>query len=231
MKPLRLAVGIPAYGCKVDFQQIGMWMSLGAALAQNTDKFEMGPIMPVHICPVDHARNTLVYDALQAKCDWLFMVDADVFHSTLDGADGADILQMVYTGYKQAAAVIASPIFRRRIGEQRLVVRKAILTDDFSIVPPAEYHDQVVECDRIPTAFMAVSLQWIRAQWPHPPWFVTRSGADEIGRPFIYAEDYSFCDGVRQRGGKILCDARFYPSHAVGRAVLRAGTNGLSEFI
>lgn len=216
MPPLRVAIGVPAYGFKVDMAQVPMWISLGAALSANEDKLQLGHVATVHMCPVDHARNTIIYEGLEAGCDWVFMIDADIFHTTSTGADGSDILQMIWSGNKVNAAVVGAPVLARRKDAKRMALRQTPY--GWAHLEPAEYEGQVVPVDRLATAFMAVNLGWLRTSWPETPWFVTTNLPG--GKPTIIGEDYSFCDGIRARGGAVLCDGRLLPKHAAGRKIM-----------
>src|SRR5574341_95575 len=101
--PLKIAVCVPAYQMRVDGGQIPMWLSLGAALAANEDKFQLVHTAVVSQCPVDFARNQITYRALEAGADWAFSIDADVFYTTPTGADGSDILQWLWDGQRREA--------------------------------------------------------------------------------------------------------------------------------
>ena len=80
--PLRIGIAIPAYGSTLDVGHAAMWFGLGAAFAASTDKFELVSFTEYHINGIDLCRNTAVYDAMQAGCDWVFMIDADTFHQS-----------------------------------------------------------------------------------------------------------------------------------------------------
>lgn len=100
---IRLGIGLPAYGSKLDIGHAAMWLGVGAALWQARDKVELTWFSEYHVNGIDLCRNTIVYDAMKAGCDWVFMIDADTFHHTAGangvadaiGDAGVDIVQMV----------------------------------------------------------------------------------------------------------------------------------------
>jgi hypothetical protein len=100
---IKLGIAIPCYGSKLDVGHAAMWLGLGAALGISQDKFKLQWMSEYHINGIDLCRNTAVWDAMQASCDWVFMIDADTFHrSTGDngvcdavGDAGVDIIQMI----------------------------------------------------------------------------------------------------------------------------------------
>lgn len=100
---IRLGIGLPAYGSHLDVGHAAMWLGLGAALLEARDKVTLHWFAEYHINGIDLCRNTIVYDAMQSGCDWVFMIDADTFHrSTGENgvadamADaGVDIIQMI----------------------------------------------------------------------------------------------------------------------------------------
>jgi hypothetical protein len=110
--PIKLGIALPAYGFKLDVGHAAMWLGLGAALQMTGDKFALTMFTEYHINGIDLCRNTAVYDAMKAGCDWLFMVDADTFHHS-GGADaaaiadaGVDILQMIRDADRGMTTVI-----------------------------------------------------------------------------------------------------------------------------
>lgn len=100
---IRLGIGLPCYGLKLDIGHAAMWLGLGAALATATDKVTLAMFNEYSINGIDLARNTIVWDAIQANCDWVLMIDADTFHrsTTVDGNPdaigdaGVDLIQMI----------------------------------------------------------------------------------------------------------------------------------------
>jgi hypothetical protein len=194
---VRLAIGIPAYGGRVSSGHVFQAGNIAAAWTQS----RMPPPYYIHTdtCAVDKARNMLVAKARDAKCDWLLMCDADTYYPV-----PAAIAAMIHEGQSRGAAVIAAPVrMRKRDGYN---VKRG---DE--LVPIDDIRGRVAEVDAIGTAFMAVRLGWIAKEWPLSPWF--RFIHNEGYQPSTTGEDYAFCQGVKQRGGVILADARFEPVH------------------
>lgn len=160
------------------------------------------PFLQLHTdtCAVDKARNMLVAKARDAKCDWLLMCDADTYYPGPPA-----IATMLHEGNQRKAAVIAAPVRMRKRADGFNVKRGD------SLLAEEDFRGRVVEVDGIGTAFMAVRLGWLVQEWPLSPWFEFKH--HEGYQPKTTGEDYSFCQGVRQRGGLILADGRFEPAH------------------
>lgn len=172
-----------------------------AQLAHTWAKANLPPVLYIHTdtCAVDKARNMLVAKARDAKCDWLLMCDADTYYPRPPA-----IAAMIHEATQRKAAVIAAPVrMRKRDGYN--VQRGGALLE------PDDFRGRVLEVDGIGTAFMAVRLGWIVQEWPLAPWF--QFTHHEGYQPSTTGEDYSFCKGVRERGGVILADGRFEPAH------------------
>ncbi len=52
---IKLGIGLPAYGAKISMWHAQMWLTLGAALAQSSKRFELRMIGYVDACGVDVA--------------------------------------------------------------------------------------------------------------------------------------------------------------------------------
>lgn len=244
---IRLGIGIPAFGLKLDIGHAPMWLGLGAALAASADKFKLEMFNTYHINGIDLARNTIVYDALQAGVDWVLMLDADTFHATTpDGttdqpiadaiADaGVDLLQMIrdadrgqYANPDGLLLDIAGVARTNGVGLVGAPVRGRGLGDAGICVQglagsgPLEARQvlgRVQTVGRIGGACIAVNCGWLRRYWPQGPWFVMEH--DYAGRPKnARGEDYWICDGISARGGAVVCDGRFVPAHVDRRKLV-----------
>jgi len=243
---IKLGIGIPAYGSKLDVGHAAMWLGLGAALWEARDKVELTWFSEYHINGIDLCRNTILYDALQAGCDWVFMIDADTFHRTTSadgvasaiGDAGVDIVQMIRDADRGKIPV--------EVAEGDYILRSIQLapTDkgialigapvrgrgvgdtgvcvqhhDGSQIPLAKLAGEVQKVWRIGGACIAVNLNWFREYWPKGPWFEMEH--DYEGRPKnARGEDYSICDGIWKRSGAVVCDGRFVPSHVDRRRLV-----------
>lgn len=249
MKPIKVGLALPAYGMHLDVGHAAMWLGFGAALASSQDKFKFQWLTEYHINGVELCRNMIVHDANEAGCDWVLMVDADTFHmSNGRNADaiadaGIDILQMIRDGDRNAIAtpdglapiasseigLIGAPVRSRGRAQSELTAETSfglvpgvcVLDEDGKQIPLDKLRDNVIPVARIGAAFTAVNLKWLRACWPKGPWYVMQYDY-ENGRPrYGKSEDYYFCDGIRARGGAVVCDGRFVPEHVAGRSLLR----------
>lgn len=242
-EPIKLGIALPAYGLTLDVGHAAMWLGLGAALASAQELFRLQWMAEYHINGVDLCRNMIVYDAMQAGCDWVLMVDADTFHRSggVDGkvdavADaGVDLLQMIRDGDREkwvvevdqfqpiihtsrynGIALIGAPVRGRGGKPDPCVVS---LQEDAHIIPIEYIRGNVFPVRCIGAACVAINLKWLREHWPKGPWFLMEYNFDE--RPkYARSEDYYFCDEARKRRGAIICDGRFVPEHVAGRRLV-----------
>jgi len=243
---IQLGIAIPAFGLKLDIGHAPMWLGLGAALASAPDKFRLAFFNSYHINGIDLARNTILYDALQAGCDWVLMLDADTFHAT--GGDGnsdaiadagVDLLQMIRDVDRgqyavdgqlvdlalppgtQGVGLVGAPVRGRGVGRGGFCVQGLSAEG----LPAGELAEaallgRVQPVARIGGACIAVNCGWLRAHWPQAPWFEMQH-AYGAGRPFNgRGEDYAICDGIYRRGGAVICDGRFVPAHVDRRKLV-----------
>ena len=241
---IRLGIGIPAYGSKLDFGHAAMWLGVGAALWQANDKVKLQWMTEYHINGIDLCRNTIVYDAMQAGCDWVLMIDSDTFHRTTGdngvcdaiGDAGVDIIQMVRDadrgqyphwdgekhvltpiemGDRNGIALIGAPVRGRGVGDTGVCVQLS----DGSQFPLEQLAGKLTHVWRIGGACIAVNLKWLREYWPKGPWFEMEHNYE--GRPKnARGEDYAICDGIWKRKGVVICDGRFVPSHVDRRRLV-----------
>lgn len=238
---IRLAVALPAFGSTLDVGHAGMWLGLGAALAEARSIVELVSFANYSINGIDLAREVATFDALKAGASWLLMADADTYHagttSSGMGNAGVDILQMIRDADRglttidgalaripglngRTVGLVGAPVRGRGIGATGVTVlgdhggslRKLDLED---------LADRMTSVARIGGAFIAINLGWLRTNWPQPPWFKVTLGVDETGKPVsVQSEDNAFCEGVLTRGGAVVCDGRFVPEHVARRKLV-----------
>lgn len=242
---IKLGIGIPAYGSKLDVGHAAMWLGLGAALWQANDKVTLTMFNEYHINGIDLCRNTIVYDAMAAGCDWVLMIDADTFHRSTGtdgiadaiGDAGVDIIQMIrdaqrgqyahWTGDQhelrpiqlaptdKGIGLIGAPVRGRGVGDTGVCVQHS----DGSQIPLEQLAGKVQKVWRIGGACIAVNLNWLREYWPKGPWFEMEHDYSERPKN-ARGEDYSICDGIWRRSGAVVCDGRFVPSHVDRRRLV-----------
>ena len=225
---IKLGIGLPAYGAKISMWHAQMWLTLGAALAQSSNRFELRMLGYVDACGVDVARNRLVADALERDCDWLLMVDADTWTD-----DGASLLQMISDAdrYRRgpglAAAVVAAAVPRRDPDDTRPTVYRRVpaLSRDvadctrtaFAYTPVAVSGDQLVSVDSVGAALMALNLSFFRTL--PPPWFAFKWLTGDT-TPFR-SEDHVLCERAKDLGWEVLVDPRVDACHLQRPVVTR----------
>jgi hypothetical protein len=218
---LRLMVGVPAYRGIVQDRLIdsigGLWVNCVISEAMHgslkADRYALN--QPIGFkwlgrprgtsCGIATNRNLMLSAAMKAGADWFLMNDAD------NWADPGPVLNMIGEAHKRATAVVAAPVMRRS-GEYNAGI---VLEDGAEVVYTPEYGGKVWTAGRLGAACMAIDCRWIRANWPwsaSDPWFVFRD-IGETEPEGVEGEDFSFCVGVRKRGGRAELDARFEAIH------------------
>ena len=243
---IHLGIGIPCYGSKLDVGHAAMWLGMGAALATTQHLFKLTMMADYHINGIDLCRDTILWDAAQAGCDWVLMIDADTFHRAAPasgghgaavaidaiGDVGVDLLQMILDAdrFEEAergpctVGLIGAPVRGRGVGDAGVCVQDAQLQP----LTLAALRGQITPVYRLGGACIAVNLRWLRQHWPVGPWFRMVHAPGDLreieagtGRPHHgRGEDYDFCEGIHQRGGRVLCDGRFVPEHVDRRRLV-----------
>jgi hypothetical protein len=204
---VKVALGIPAYREQVNVSHLPEVVSIVASLLATQGRMQWGGFFHVDSACVAHARNHLVYQAIEHGADWLLMMDADTFCIPQEGKLHPAI-PMLLTAQAHGAQVIAAPVRRRRTESYNAAFAAA---GTWLLVEPGDFAGKVVEVQRAGTAYMAIDLNWLRSRWLLSPWF--SMSFPESAEPRWIGEDFSFCDTVRERGGQILLDGRFEPEH------------------
>lgn len=200
--PLKLMIGIPAYRGQVHYGHVMQMMSM-AATCIASKAFAIRGFLAPESCSIDWSRNQMLHMAVKDGSDWLLMCDADTFHQR-----APDIVTMILDAQGSGDAVVAAPVrLRGKPGHNVYRVVGGVGEQ----VESDYWQGRQAPVDRIGTAMMAVNCNWIRQCWPEQPWFVTQQLAGKA--PSKIGEDISFCDGVRERGGRIMVDGRFEPVH------------------
>lgn len=218
--PIKLAIALPHYGLKTNTNQMDMWLSMGFALANATNRFELVHRNVVDICGIEHARNKAMHDAWQSGADWLFTVDSDTWHD-----DAFEILQAISDADKAKAAVMAVATPLRRRGEDD-VEELMIYTrggperkGDDTLTPIARdvlktrlenFGEKLWPIDAAATSMMAINLGWLRSMQFAPPWFRFEW---KYGTLDFSGEDKSFSRRVREAGGIIVTPTNFVARH------------------
>ena len=229
--PRRMALGVPAYRGQIHGGHLEQLHNLIGACAmsqvsaqkqRHTDQllighrpaFAFAGIIRIESCSIAKSRNLMLYGALKSNAiDWLLMCDADNY---LVG-DARVVTRMLADADHAGAAVVVAPVLRRDgvynvVGEDERR-GEGIEHTGMRSLAPEDFRGHILEVRRAGTAFMALHVDWFRANWPAQPWFRFEQIERDDGQPDEISEDHFLCDGVRQRGGKILCDGRFEPLH------------------
>ncbi|MFH1833402.1 MAG: hypothetical protein ABH877_00135 [bacterium] len=219
MPPIKLGFAMPAYGGMVDLGQVNMLIDFGFQLAGNEAAFTLVLRDIENLAYIEVVRNTIMAHALEAGCDWLLSVDADCFYDPPNPAEATSLLQMVFDASKDPrVAMVGTPVRRRgNPADPYYMVYKWRTPPRVKPIPEETFLGKVVPVDCISTSLYAVNVNWIRSCWPKGPWYVVQhlGGLDYAG------EDVTFCEGIRGRGGVILCDGRVLPEHVQSRQTIK----------
>jgi len=197
--PIKIAVGIPAYGGRVAVGQAKQWLAFGAAMhkAISIGHADFTTFITMDVCGVDRARNFLLAHAMAQGADWLLMVDADTWTD-----NGGGLLAMILAGAKLGAAIIGAPVYRSVDGKQMLNVYWRE-NDQRVCINPRDMRAggiQPFEVDSIGSAVVAIDLHQV-------PVDLSFKFTEDV------SEDLYFCDGIKKAGGKIYCDRRVETNH------------------
>jgi hypothetical protein len=200
---MRLGYFVPAYGGHVRSELLNtMLHDYTHCLAAGIEfRFFAHDVQPV-----DRARNLAVQRARELECQWLFMLDADVWADP----SGSPLEQLfdtlADTGACAAAAVVPT--------------RAGVLN-----VEPVKPHQRYA-CDKIGTAMMLLDLARLDALAPGHTWF--RYQLDDDGIGVRAGEDVFFCREVQRLGGTVVANYQIPTRHlgSVPLAIERVTRDG-----
>lgn len=215
---LRIAIAVMAYGGQICVQQAQMWLELGATACLNLDRFALTSFIYLDMVPVDRARNAALGMAMQARADWLLMIDADTFVAPApDATPGDQIIRMIENAAYDDFAVVIAPV-RKRDEEQQIaayVFENHITgTDNEGRVYGVRHYKSIdlnaterglVPIDAGGAAVMAINLHLLG----DASFRYLHGSRDQAG----LGEDLEFCRQIRAAGGKLVCDTRVITGH------------------
>lgn len=147
------------------------------------------------------SRNNIMRDALKWGADWVIMVDDDT-----QIKDDNFLNKMIETAYKFSASVVGLPV---RLGvSDEIIYNFADKHPEKGYVNYRELPKEPKEVDVIGCGVMLINMQWIRDNWPKPPYFTIID--TEIG---AWPEDWQWCTQVKERGGKVVVEPRIATVH------------------
>jgi hypothetical protein len=112
--PIKLAVGIPAYGGYVSAEQTRMWTEFGNIAGASNERIRITMFAVADCQPVDRARNMLLAQAMCHSSDWLLMIDADTWVKADKEDDaGFQLVRMISDGERAGAALVSAAVVRR----------------------------------------------------------------------------------------------------------------------
>jgi hypothetical protein len=207
MRDLRVLLGGPWYGCKVD-----------ARLAQSLAQFCVGAV-PLGVLVddivfadglLDLSRNRLLAQAIAAGVDWLVSIDSDCSFKDQYVA----ICDALKRWKRTDVAILAAPVKRGDGGWNVLDL------DERTI---AELPKTAGPVGSVGFGFVAFNTGWYSLNWPRvdrhwAPFFQTIVYPDPLSKWGMgaWGEDYGHCKAVRDKGGKIIVDPAIrVPHHCV----------------
>lgn len=194
--PTKIAIGLPTYPGYVVPGHGLMWLTMGGALKQYSDRFTLVGYVSIDVCGVAMARNLILAHAMEVGADWVLMIDSDTWAD-----NGYELLRMISQGIDADATIVGAPIFKKdgKLAVYRLEHDKPVSIDAETFVNV----DRLVKVDAIGGACMAINL--------HKIGDAMFSFTDED------SEDLNFCKQIREQSGKIFIDPRVKTSH-LGKA-------------
>lgn len=210
-KPLRILVGVPAYGGFIHAGQMRMWMELGNAIGASPERFELTGAAYVDVNGIDRARNLLLATAMQSGADWLLMIDADTWVESLGAEDaGFQLLRMISDADRLDATIVGGAVAHRGLpGAPHSVM---VYDTDVTLKSTKPGHLEPISIVGMPrvlqgvsalaTAVFAVNVHKIGETQFHAP-----SNLGELG------EDLRFCQAINAQGGKVFVDPRVNTRH------------------
>lgn|SRR3990167_566489 len=146
------------------------------------------------------SRNNSMREALRWGADWLFFWDDDT-----QIKDTNFFNTMKDTAYKYDATIVGLPY---RLGTPDEIIYNVADKVNGEYTHYRELPSEPKEVDALGTGAMLINIAWIRKNWPEPPYFqVINNKIDAI------SEDYFFCEGVKERGGKVILEPRIKTTH------------------
>lgn len=213
---MKLFIGLPAYRNILCAEQMSTWFSLGAEVMMSR-LFTAANVGVEDRPDIDWSRNIITKRAVDWGADWLLMMDSDNWVSagslpTANQPPGKSIIDMIVTGREQGAAMVAAPVQGRRPHNYDRLNMHRYVDGRWMLYQPDEIFGKVQEVEYIGMGLCAINLAWLRQHWPYEesPWYLTEYTDGVLKQQ---GEDYYFCKGARDRGGKVLCDGRFLPGH------------------
>lgn len=202
-KTVKVSWGLPAYkrGIDVGVAQQMLFFGLETPFVEQDTSYRFAGIDKADSCSVHYSRDLLIYTSMQRGNDWLIMSDADTYT-----VDAKGIWRMIATGEETGAALIGFPVFMRNGRGYNAMVKPG---DRWAA------HDEVAgkvqDVYRLGSGFIAVNLNWIREHYPTSPWFFESRPKSPV--PQKIGSDVMFCEQLRLRQGRIVCDGRVIPTH------------------
>lgn len=178
----RIAIGLSVYRGAICAEQVYLWLDLGEAINRAKDEFMIGSFQYQDKCGLEGMRNALVYAAMQSNSDWLFMIDPKFYVIPTEDypSPGVSILKMIDDAAKKDAALITAMCHRDK--------------------------EKIIETDIAELNIAAINLNFLRKNWPQPPWFTTKMG--KMDSTYLTCSDVLFCQGIKERAGHIFIDGR-----------------------
>lgn len=198
---MRIGHFTPAYGGKVEAPLVGTVLAdcLWAHAAGHEFRWWYADVQPV-----DRSRNMALARARELGCDWLLMLDADVFCDPR-----GSLLEALAGSLAGGATAVGAVVVHR--GAERVCVEP---------VRPSE----VYRADKVGTGALLVDVVALdRLASPSHAWF--RTQLDTSGVHVECGEDVFFCREVTRLGGEVVANFQI-PTRHVSSAVL-----GLEGFL
>lgn len=195
---LKLALGIPIVG-DVHAESYDTHLALAAEMGLHGS---LVITTAVDLAPHDRARNKIMTDAFDAKCEYLMFVDADT------GVPVGAFRHLWETIIRTKGVIATAHCYRRGYPFTSSWSKRMDPPGGVYQVDVEKTATKPVEIDGCGFPCTLLDLNWIKDNIDQP-WFLVESD----GRKRTKWEDWHFCERVRAMGGKIFGDPRVRCDH------------------
>lgn len=151
---------------------------------------------------LSYSRNIIMKAAVEDDAEWVIMWDSDI---QVKEKEFFEIL--LKTAYDKDAVIVGVPC-RLRYGDKVVLNCGYRQADKYENLTAETCPKEPAEIDAIGTGLMLINLNWVKKNWPKGPWFdviYTEAG--------MFPEDWTFCERVKERGGKVVVEPRIKTVH------------------
>lgn len=205
-----LFVALPAYDFKVSLKLAVSLAKFAQQAVKHGIDVQIGSICGCSV--VSRARNLLVKDMLESKCDYLLFIDSDI------NFEAEDIFRLMAWGTDPKKGIVAA--VPRTRSTDKVYIATLNHDDDGCL---AMDRMGLVRAERVATAFMLVRREVFETMIvTHPEWDYYDKRSDrrvpclfdfKLAEEGYIGEDFLFCDRARELGFEVWIDPTITLGH------------------